>query len=93
MTKTIEVGEMQQFVAMALTSDGDPVPDAEFAWKSSNQLAAMVDQTGLANSCRPGRNHDHGDGGQHIRQRDADGEPGAGIGAGTGAGTRAGTGT
>ena len=45
---TIEEGETQQFDAMATTSDGTAVPDAEFAWSSSDTLVATVDENGLA---------------------------------------------
>ena len=45
---TIEVGETQQFTAMALTSDGMEVPDVEFTWSSSAEMVATVDANGLA---------------------------------------------
>ncbi|MXZ74837.1 MAG: hypothetical protein F4Z03_06975, partial [Gemmatimonadetes bacterium] len=50
----IEEGAMQQFTAMALTSDGMEIPDVEFAWSSSNVLVAMVDANGLANGVGAG---------------------------------------
>ena len=50
----IEVGVMQQFTAMALTSDGMEIPDVEFTWSSTNVLVAMVDANGLANGVGAG---------------------------------------
>ena len=44
----IEVGATQQFEAMALTSDGMEVPDAEIMWSSSDEMVARVDLDGLA---------------------------------------------
>ena len=45
---TIEEGATQQFTAMALTSDGMEVPDAEFTWSSTAEMVATVDADGLA---------------------------------------------
>ena len=44
----IEVGATQQFAAMALTSDGMAIPDAEVTWSSSDEMVATVDANGLA---------------------------------------------
>ena len=51
---TIEEGKMQQFEAVATTSDGETVPDVEFNWSSSDVLVAMVDANGLANGVGAG---------------------------------------
>ncbi len=45
---SIEEGQTQQFEAMAATADETAVPDAEFAWSSSDTLVATVDENGLA---------------------------------------------
>ncbi len=45
---TIEEGLTQQFVAMAVTSNGESVPDVEFTWASSDEMVATVDENGLA---------------------------------------------
>ncbi len=47
-TASIEVGAMQQFEAMATTSDGMEISDVEFAWTSSDEMVATVDSNGLA---------------------------------------------
>ena len=44
----IEVGATQQFEAVALTSDGMAIPDAEITWSSSHEMVATVDANGLA---------------------------------------------
>ena len=45
---SIEEGETRQFSAMALTSDGMEIQEAEFTWLSSDEMVATVDATGLA---------------------------------------------
>ena len=45
---SIEEGDTQQFEAMATTSDGMEIPDAEFTWSSSDEMIATVDTDGLA---------------------------------------------
>ena len=45
---TIEEGQTQQFEAMAATTDGTAITDAEFAWSSSDEMVATVDANGLA---------------------------------------------
>ncbi len=44
----IEEGATQQFAAMASTSDGMEIPDAEITWSSSDEMVATVDSDGLA---------------------------------------------
>ena len=44
----IEAGATQQFSAMAMTSDGMEIPDAEITWSSSDEMVATVDANGLA---------------------------------------------
>ena len=51
---TIEEGETQQFEAIATTSDGTAVPDAEFTWASSDEMVATIDSDGLARGAGEG---------------------------------------
>ena len=51
---SIEEGQELQFVAMAVTSDGMAVPDAEFTWMSSDDGVATVDPSGLATGVSAG---------------------------------------
>ena len=47
-TASIEVGAMQQFEAMAMTSDEMEIMDVEFTWSSSDEMVATVDMMGVA---------------------------------------------
>ena len=51
---SIEVGAMQQFEAMAMTSDGMEIPDVEFMWTSSDEMVATVDASGEATAVGAG---------------------------------------
>ncbi len=52
---TIEVGQTQQFEAMAATADGMAVPDVAFTWASSDEMVATVDSNGLATAVSAGQ--------------------------------------
>ena len=45
---SIEVGETQQFEAIALTSDGMAIPGVTVTWTSSDMMVATIDGSGLA---------------------------------------------
>jgi len=47
-TASVEVGSTQQFSAEAQDANGFTIPDAAFAWSSSDEAVATVDGTGLA---------------------------------------------
>ena len=51
---SIEVGNTQQFEAMAMTSDGMEIPDVEFTWSSSDEMVATVDAFGEATAVGAG---------------------------------------
>ena len=51
---TIEEGQTQQFEAMAVTADGEAVPDTEFTWFSSDDMVATVNANGLATAVAAG---------------------------------------
>ena len=51
---SVDVGEMQQFEAMATAEDGTVIPDAMFTWTSSDSAVATVDSDGLATGVSAG---------------------------------------
>ncbi len=51
---SIEVGNTEQFEAMAMSSDGMEIPDVEFMWTSSDEMVATVDASGEATAVGAG---------------------------------------
>ncbi|HEX7090799.1 MAG TPA: Ig-like domain-containing protein [Longimicrobiales bacterium] len=53
-TGTVGVGETLQLTATAADANGNPIPGAEIAWRSSDEAIAAVDETGLVRGVAPG---------------------------------------
>ena len=51
---SIEAGETQQFEAVAMTSDGQVIPNVTISWMSTDMTVATVDQTGLVTAVGAG---------------------------------------
>lgn len=45
---SVEIGETQQYTAVARDSDGDTVTDVDFTWSTSNSSVATVNSDGVA---------------------------------------------
>jgi hypothetical protein len=53
-TGTLRVGERLQFLSAAYSSSGATIPNASFAWSSSNDAIASVNAAGLVAATAPG---------------------------------------